>query len=82
MFDIRLEPDGDGWRAYYPPWENKGASMRGSSPEEALGNLQEVLETILDVIVEELDEGYAAGREEDAQLNREWEAATLESWPE
>ena len=34
---------------------------------------------------EELDqaliEGYLARREEDAKINREWEAATLEGWP-
>ncbi len=28
-----------------------------------------------------LIEGYLARREEDAVLNREWEAATLEGWP-
>ncbi len=29
-----------------------------------------------------LIEGYQARREEDAQINAEWEAITLESWPE
>lgn len=28
----------------------------------------------------ELKEGYKARREEDAAINAEWEAATLESW--
>ena len=31
---------------------------------------------------QELIEGYKARREEDAELNKEWEYATLESWPE
>jgi len=30
----------------------------------------------------ELKEGYSARREEDVAINAEWEAATLESWPE
>lgn len=29
----------------------------------------------------ELREGYLATRDENAVLNREWEAATLEGWP-
>lgn len=28
-----------------------------------------------------LMEGYQARREEDAAINREWEAATLDEWP-
>jgi len=30
----------------------------------------------------ELREGYEARRDEDAAINAEWEAATLESWPD
>ncbi len=30
----------------------------------------------------ELKEGYLATREEDLQINREWEGTTLENWPE
>jgi hypothetical protein len=30
----------------------------------------------------EMIEGYIAEREEDIALNREWEAITLEGWPE
>lgn len=29
----------------------------------------------------ELREGYLATRDEDAEINRTWEAATLEGWP-
>ena len=30
---------------------------------------------------QDLIEGYGARREEDAGINKEWEAATLENWP-
>ncbi len=47
VFQIELEPDAEGWRAYYPPLEEVGASTWGNTHEEALGNIQEVLSMIL-----------------------------------
>ena len=52
IFQIELEPDAEGWRAFYLPLEEFGASTWGSTQEEALGNIQEVLS----MIVEEFDE--------------------------
>ncbi|PKB64141.1 MAG: hypothetical protein BZY80_03655 [SAR202 cluster bacterium Io17-Chloro-G2] len=43
VFQIELEPDEDGWRAFCPPLESIGASTWGQTQEEALHNIQEVL---------------------------------------
>ncbi len=54
VFPITLESDEDGWRAFSPPLEHVGASTWAATHEEALKNIQEVL----DMMVEEfLDEG-------------------------
>jgi predicted RNase H-like HicB family nuclease len=53
LFDIELEPDQEGWRAFHPPLEDIGASTWGKSKEEALNNIQEVLSLILDELSEE-----------------------------
>jgi predicted RNase H-like HicB family nuclease len=41
------------WRAYVPILETQGASTWGKTKEEALKNIQEVLEMILEEFVEE-----------------------------
>ena len=48
IFQVELEPDAEGWRAIYPPLEEVGASTRGITQEEALGNIQDVLSMILE----------------------------------
>ena len=52
IFQIELEPDAEGWRAFYLPLEEIGASTWGTTQEEALDNIKEVLE----MIVEEFNE--------------------------
>ena len=52
IFQIELEPDAEGWRAFYPPLEEIGASTWGTTQEEALANIKDVLE----MIVEEFNE--------------------------
>ncbi len=52
IFQIELEPDAEGWRAFYAPLEEIGASTWGTTQEEALTNIKEVLE----MIVEEYNE--------------------------
>jgi hypothetical protein len=47
IFKVELEPDEEGWRAFYGPWENIGASTWGGTQDEALKNIQEVLSMIL-----------------------------------
>jgi predicted RNase H-like HicB family nuclease len=61
VFPVTLEPDGEGWRAFYAPLEQVGASTWGATREEALRNIQEVL----DMVVEEfLEEGKDIARTE------------------
>ncbi len=48
VFQIAIEPDEEGWRAFYPAWEEIGASTWGYTQEEALKNIHEVLAMILE----------------------------------
>ena len=52
VFQVELEPDEEGWRAFYPPLEKIGASTWGYTQEEALQNIQEVLEMLLEGLEE------------------------------
>ena len=53
IFKIELEPDAEGWRAFYSAWESIGASTWGCTREEAVKNIQEVLSMILEEFSEE-----------------------------
>jgi len=53
LFEIELEPDEEGWRAFYPPLEDVGASTWGATQEAALNNIQEVLSLILEEFAED-----------------------------
>ena len=55
LFDVELEPDEEGWRAYYPPLEEIGASTWGKTREEALTNIEEVLSLIVQELSEDDD---------------------------
>ncbi len=48
VFCVELEPDEEGWRAFYPPLEELGASTWGESQEAALKHSKEVLTMILE----------------------------------
>ncbi|PKB79246.1 MAG: hypothetical protein BZY88_14360 [SAR202 cluster bacterium Io17-Chloro-G9] len=48
VFRVELEPDEEGWRAFYPPLESVGASTWGSTQGKALNNIQEVLSMIME----------------------------------
>lgn len=52
-FNVTLEPDEDGWRAFYAPLESQGASTWGKTKEEALQNLEEVLSMIVEELADE-----------------------------
>jgi predicted RNase H-like HicB family nuclease len=57
-FKIRLEEDGwpdgtDGYFVCVPELEHLGAATHGKTKEEALKNIQEVLQMIIDEFVEE-----------------------------
>lgn len=49
---VVLEQDDDVWRAYVPELEAKGAATWGHTREEALKNIQEVAQ----MVIEELQE--------------------------
>lgn len=51
-FRVVLEPDEDVWAAYCPALIEKGASTWGETQEEALKNLQEVLQMVLESLRE------------------------------
>ncbi|HSP66283.1 MAG TPA: type II toxin-antitoxin system HicB family antitoxin [Bryobacteraceae bacterium] len=51
-FRVIVEPDGDRWRAHCPALEQYGAATWGLTQEEALKNIQEVVQ----MVVEELQE--------------------------
>ena len=53
VFRVVVEPDGDAWRAYLPELENKGAATWGRSKEEAIRNIQEVAQMVIEDLLEE-----------------------------
>lgn len=53
IFRIMLEPDDQAWRAYIPELENKGASTWGITKEEALRNIQEVAQMVIEELIAE-----------------------------
>ena len=53
VFSISLEADEEGWRAFYPPLEHAGASTWGATREEAIKNMQEVLDMMVEEFIEE-----------------------------
>ena len=52
LFRIEVEPDEEGWRAFYPPLEELGASTWGDTEQAALHNIQEVLSMIVEEATE------------------------------
>lgn len=57
-------------------------SKRRRSAFVAAAVAQKLKELEEEQLRHELIEGYQATREEDVAINKEWEAATLERWPE
>ena len=53
VFRVELESDENGWRAFYLPWEEIGASTWGDTQEQALKNIQEVLSMIIEEYTED-----------------------------
>ncbi len=52
LFRVVIEPDEDRWAAYCPSLVRQGASTWDDTPEEALRNIQEVLQMTLESIQE------------------------------
>jgi predicted RNase H-like HicB family nuclease len=52
-FPVVIEPDEDVWRAYVPDLESKGAATWGHTKEEALRNIQEVAQMVIEALLED-----------------------------
>lgn len=53
VFRVVLEPDDDVWRAYIPELENKGGATWGQTREEALRNIHEVAQMVIEAMLED-----------------------------
>lgn len=53
VFQVVLERDEDVWRAYIPALEARGAATWGSTREEALRNIQEVTQMVVEELLED-----------------------------
>jgi predicted RNase H-like HicB family nuclease len=53
-FRIVIEPDEDRWVAYSPLLKEKGGATWGYTKEEALKNINEVLEMVVESMIEDV----------------------------
>ena len=53
LFRVVLEPDEEAWRAYVPDLEGKGGATWGRTKEEALGNIREVAQLVIESMLED-----------------------------
>jgi len=53
VFRLVLEPDQDTWRAFIPELEARGASTWGNTKEEALRNIREVAQMVIEALLED-----------------------------
>ena len=53
VFRVVLEPDEDAWRAYIPELEARGAATWGNTREEALRNIREVAQMVIEALLED-----------------------------
>ena len=51
VFRVVLEPDQDVWRAFIPELEAKGAATWGNIKEEALRNIHEVAQMVIEALL-------------------------------
>jgi predicted RNase H-like HicB family nuclease len=53
IFKVVIEPDEDKWRALVPELESRGAATWGKTREEALRNIQEVAQMVIEEMLED-----------------------------
>jgi predicted RNase H-like HicB family nuclease len=53
VFPVVVKPDEDVWRAYVPDLEARGAATWGHTREEALRNIQEVTQMVIEELLED-----------------------------
>jgi predicted RNase H-like HicB family nuclease len=55
VFRVILEPDEQAWRAFIPDLEEKGGATWGNTKEEALRNIHEVAQMVIESMLEDGD---------------------------
>lgn len=53
LFPVVVERDEDVWRAYVPDLEARGAATWGHTKEEALRNIQDVAQLVIEQLLED-----------------------------
>ncbi len=53
VFRVVLEPDQDVWRAFIPELEAKGAATWGNTKGEALRNIHEVAQMVIEALLDD-----------------------------
>lgn len=53
LFPVVVEPDEDAWHAYVPELDKEGAATWGKTRDEALQNMQEVMQMIVEEYLED-----------------------------
>jgi predicted RNase H-like HicB family nuclease len=53
VFKVVVEPDEDRWHARVPELESRGAATWGKTREEALRNIQEVAQVVIEEMLED-----------------------------
>ena len=67
-FRVVVEPDNGRWHAYCPVLEGRGAVTWGRSEREALNNIRQVVQMVVDDMVEE-GEALPSEPSEDLQMS-------------
>ena len=70
VFRVVVEPDDGRWSAYCPVLEKRGAATWGDTEEEALKNIREVVEMIVEELVAE-NEPLPEGPSEEVVVSTE-----------
>ena len=77
VFRVVVEPDEDGWHVYCPVLLEQGGATWGQTKEEAMKNIQEVLEMVMEDLVE-CEDPLPEGSEEEMYVCAEpWVAITI-----
>lgn len=53
VFRVVIEPDEDAWRAWIPELESRGGASWGTTREEALRNIHEVAQMVIESMIED-----------------------------
>lgn len=76
-FQVVVEPDEDRWFAYCPLLEDRGAATWGYTREEALKNIQEVLQLVLKNMVRHGEEIPQAPQDKVKVTHEPWVTVAL-----